>query len=449
MNYRHHADLCHAYHLLAGNGVPESNIITMLYDDVANSTDNPFPFQLFNRPSGGDPGVDVYAGCKKSYTGASVTAANVLAVLTGNASAVSGGGSGEVLNSTADDDVFFAFFDHGASGLVAMPVGPYLYANDLLAAFAQMKGAGMYRRLAVYIEACESGSMLADLPTDANIYATTASDPNESSWGWYCPGQGWGGDVVEGKDIGSCLGDLYSVSWMEDADEPGMIRKQTLQSQYEAVRDRTNLSHVMQYGELDWADTTVIGEFMGNVTTTHSSPPLPFLSLSASRLRGVGLGGSASALAVQRRAAAAAAAAAAAPHFSGVDSRHASLASLRALAARGSAPAAAQLAKELRTGEVFARAFARLSAAMGDAPAVAADPALAHLARVTQWACYKAANAAVEASACGRYTDLTLRYARTTARLCEASGGDASLVSSMVGEACAAAEAEVRAPAGA
>ena len=35
-NYRHQADVCHAYHILAANGVPEENIVVMLYDDVAN-----------------------------------------------------------------------------------------------------------------------------------------------------------------------------------------------------------------------------------------------------------------------------------------------------------------------------------------------------------------------------------------------------------------------------
>lgn len=93
-------------------------IITLLYDDVANDPANPFPGKLFNKPTTeGNPGVDVYTGCKKSYTGNDVTAANVLAILTGNASAVTGG-SGEVLKSGPDDHVFVNFVDHGAAGLV-------------------------------------------------------------------------------------------------------------------------------------------------------------------------------------------------------------------------------------------------------------------------------------------------------------------------------------------
>lgn len=58
-----------------------------------------------------------------------------------------------------------------------------------------------------YLEACESGSMFVDLPKNVNIYATTASNPTESSWGWYCYPE----DIIENKHVGSCLGDEYSI----------------------------------------------------------------------------------------------------------------------------------------------------------------------------------------------------------------------------------------------
>jgi len=73
----------------------------------------------------------------------------------------------------------------------------------------------MYSEAVVYIEACESGSMFDGILADnINIYATTAADPDESSWGTYCPPD----DMVNGVHINSCLGDLYSVNWMEDSD---------------------------------------------------------------------------------------------------------------------------------------------------------------------------------------------------------------------------------------
>jgi len=35
-NYRHQADVCHAYQILHKNGIPDSNIIVMMYDDIAH-----------------------------------------------------------------------------------------------------------------------------------------------------------------------------------------------------------------------------------------------------------------------------------------------------------------------------------------------------------------------------------------------------------------------------
>ena len=45
----------------------------------------------------------------------------------------------------------------------------------------------MYKGLVFYLEACESGSMFEGLlPTDANIYAVSASASHEPSYGTYC-----------------------------------------------------------------------------------------------------------------------------------------------------------------------------------------------------------------------------------------------------------------------
>lgn len=65
-----------------------------------------------------------------------------------------------------------------------------------------------------YLESCESGSMFTSLAKNTKIYALSAAGPDESSWGTYCPPD----DIVSNKHIGSCLGDLFSVNWMEDDD---------------------------------------------------------------------------------------------------------------------------------------------------------------------------------------------------------------------------------------
>jgi len=127
----------------------------------------------------------------------------------------------------------------------------------------------MYSELVFYLEACESGSMFVNLPKDINMYATSASSPSESSWGTYCSPD----DVVGGVSIGTCLGDLYSVNWMEDTDAAD-ITKETLLSQYNTVKKLTDKSAVMQWGSLTF-DSEVIGDFEGDLDNyTPTAKPI-------------------------------------------------------------------------------------------------------------------------------------------------------------------------------
>ena len=67
-NYRHQADVYHAYQVLIKGGFDQNKIITLAYDDIANNIKNPFKGKVFNRPTDKEPGVDVYAGVKIDYS---------------------------------------------------------------------------------------------------------------------------------------------------------------------------------------------------------------------------------------------------------------------------------------------------------------------------------------------------------------------------------------------
>merc|ERR1712133_122651 len=88
-NYRHQADIAHAWQIMRKFGIPEENIVTMMYDDVANDKHNPVPGTLINRPGG----HDVYYGVVKDYVGKDVTPDNFLKVLAGDAEGMKGIGS--------------------------------------------------------------------------------------------------------------------------------------------------------------------------------------------------------------------------------------------------------------------------------------------------------------------------------------------------------------------
>jgi len=248
-NYRHQSDIFHAYHILRNHGMPAEQIITFAYDDIANNRRNPFPGKVFNKPDG----PDVYEGVVIDYKGANVTPEKFIAVLTGNETAA----GGKVLKSTSEDNVFVYFSDHGGVGLIAFP-SSYLYADKLNAALKQMHETKMYKKLVFYLEACESGSMFNKLlPNDIKIWATTAANPSQSSWAYYCGNEA----KVNGTLIGSCLGDEYSIRWMEHSDVADM-EKVTLQEQYEVVKKAVLKSQVQLYGDMSMKDDKLI-EYQG------------------------------------------------------------------------------------------------------------------------------------------------------------------------------------------
>merc|ERR1712070_1197658 len=109
-----------------------------------------------------------------------------------------------------------------------------------------------------YLETCESGSMFQDMSIPG-IYALSASNPTESSWGSYCGTEA----KVNGKSINSCLGDLFSVSWMEDADAVDTTQE-SLEENFQTVKTATTRSQVMQWGETGFTSDKM-SEFIGNL----------------------------------------------------------------------------------------------------------------------------------------------------------------------------------------
>lgn len=141
-----------------------------------------------------------------------------------------------------------------------MPTGRYLYADELHSAVKTMHEDKMYKEMVMYIEACESGSMFEKTKyDDLDVYAVSAANGKESSWGTYCSPD----DMVDGKHIRSCLGDLFSVNWMEDSDKAKKDKEmgtETLETQYDTVKRKTTRSHVLQWGDHKFT-SEAIGEF--------------------------------------------------------------------------------------------------------------------------------------------------------------------------------------------
>lgn len=369
-------------------------------DDVAIDSDNPFPGQLFNAPTPpGVAGEDVYEGCVTpgaTYTGGNVTVANFLAVLTGNASAA----TGPVLRSDAGSKVFINLVDHGGAGLFAFP-SDLLYADQLHGALGAMTAARMFSEVVFYLESCESGSMFENiLPNATGIYAATASGPDESSWGTFCPGDpdSPGASSVNGTDLQTCLGDLFSVNWMEAVFQNCSLGAagrctEPLSLNFNITAAWTNLSTPQQYGDLRF-QAAPVGGWVSNGRA-------PFPPAARPRPR-------------------------APPQLGAVSARGATAASLRARG-RSDARAFAEQARQEKLQqkhEVALHAVARKLVGAPSADAVAFPRGFA------AWACYREANAHVD------YTDASLRLSKVVAAACAADPAGAP---ARIAAACAAA----------
>lgn len=250
-NYRHQADICHAYQILHSHGIPDERIIVMMYDDIADNRENPVKDNIINRPDG----PNVYSGVLKDYTGKDVNPETFLNVLKGEKDKVNGR---KVIESGPKDHVFVNFVDHGGPGILAFG-SSMLKAQKLMDAIMYMHDQKRYKKLVFYVEACESGSMFYDLlPKDINAYVTTASNAHESSYACYFD-----------KTRKTYLGDVYSVKWMEDSDKEN-LNSETLQKQFMITKSETNTSHVQEYGDMSIGQMTV-AEFQG----TQLANPIP------------------------------------------------------------------------------------------------------------------------------------------------------------------------------
>ena len=428
-NYRHQADACHAYQVALANGVPASQIITMLYDDVAGNEGNPFPGKLYNSVGGSD----VYAGCVIDYKGSACSMETFFRVLHGNQTAA----TPRVLGSGAQDNVFIFYTDHGAPGYVTFPAGVAMHATDLSEALLTMSQLGKYGKLLFYMDACNTGSMFGGgLLKAPRALAVAAALATEESYAAYCPPY----DKVaaeNGREVFSCLGDVMSLQWMFASSSSSKAAADdhaghaagnetttaTVGSQIDVVANRTatghvlnrdHNSHVQAFGDMSIRDMAVAA-FQGAKAGAKAGIKAG-VKVGAEGGGGGGGGG-----------AAIVAAAAAVPRTSARDvalvlARH--KVAVAAPASRAAAAAARELADVLASRARADRRFSGLGAACGQPAWVeraVPQPFLEDRATV---ACYKGLLDAT-AAAWGAMDDYALRYSGLLANLCGERGAAA------------------------
>ncbi|KAI1283055.1 Legumain [Halotydeus destructor] len=251
-NYRHQADVYHAYHVLIDHGFPKSQIIVMHYNDVYEAPLSPTPGRVIARPGG----PDVHEGVPLDYTGEEVNAENFLGALQGDPELVKRGK--KVIQSTARDHIFIYYSGHGYRGGLAFETKNMskVTAGRLNQVLQDMHDDKKYAKMVFYLESCESGSMFKDLLSpDIGIYAVTASNETALSHGHYC-------ERLDYTTIIFCPADEFSAFWLEDTDRHASLLTETFDEQFYLVKRLTELSPVNRYGDLSIGKLP-LAEFMG------------------------------------------------------------------------------------------------------------------------------------------------------------------------------------------
>ena len=262
-NYRHQSDVCHLYKLLTKNhGIPRAQVIVMMYNDIAFNEQNKHPGTIINALHG----KDVYEGTMIDYMGEDVTPNNFLKILRGESMDV---GSRNTLRSGPRDHVFVNFVDHGDTGILGFP-SDELHLVDLNRTLQRMHENGKYSQMLWYVEACFSGSMFEGLSSTWNMTAHTAANSEESSFA-----------CVWDDEIGSFLGDCWSLNWMNNTEQIyPRLYKETVGQQYKIVKEMTTQSHASIFGDLQNIYNDKLSVFFGHplANEVESEPMYPILS---------------------------------------------------------------------------------------------------------------------------------------------------------------------------
>jgi len=242
INYRHQADVCHAYHALHDLGIPEDHIVVMMVDDIAYNEQNLYPGKVFND----ERHINYYEGVPHDYTGNLVTRENFFKILSGEEMTV---GSRKSLKSGPDDNVFIYYVDHGNYNTLVFPDGT-INSTDVQNVIDTMVSNKLFKNLVIYIEACYSGSMFYKLNLPDNVYVSTAAPVGVSSYGGCIDKEG------------SVLCDLFSHAWISDL-EKFHNADYTFSDQFEVILNGlVNFSQGCAYGK-DGLSKMSINEFFG------------------------------------------------------------------------------------------------------------------------------------------------------------------------------------------
>ncbi|KAI9569932.1 peptidase C13 family-domain-containing protein [Boletus coccyginus] len=258
-NYRHMANALGMYRTVKRLGIPDSNIILMLADDVACNTRNKFPGSVYAKAG---RHLDLYGdNIEVDYRGYEVTVENFIRLLTGRVNP-SVPRSKRLLTDDRSN-VFVYMTGHGGNEFLKFQDNEEISAFDIADAFEQMWQKKRYNELLFMIDTCQANTMYSQFYSP-NILATGSSEIEENSY-----------SHENDNDIGVSVIDSYThfvLEFMEGINKTSQVSVQDLFSAYDpaVIRSHAGVRSDLFRRPLD---KTRITDFFGGVAQAEVFPP--------------------------------------------------------------------------------------------------------------------------------------------------------------------------------
>ncbi|KAM3438565.1 hypothetical protein MY1884_007866 [Beauveria asiatica] len=198
-NYRHLANVLSIYRTVKRLGIPDSQIILMLPDDMACNPRNAFPGTVY---SNSDRAVDLYGdNIEVDYRGYEVTVENFIRLLTDRVGEEMP--RSKRLLTDERSNILVYMTGHGGNEFLKFQDAEEIGAFDLAHAFEQMWEKKRYNEILFMIDTCQANTMYSRLYSP-NIIATGSSELDESSYSHHAD-----------NDVGVAVIDRYTYYNLE------------------------------------------------------------------------------------------------------------------------------------------------------------------------------------------------------------------------------------------
>ncbi|AET41300.1 GPI-anchor transamidase Ecym_8003 [Eremothecium cymbalariae DBVPG len=250
-NYRHMANVLSMYRTVKRLGIPDSQIILMLSDDIACNSRNLFPGAVFNNA---DRAIDLYGqSVEVDYRGYEVTVENFIRLLTDRWDDVQP--KSKRLMTDENSNIFIYITGHGGEDFLKFQDAEEISSYDIADAFAQMWEKKRYNEIFFMIDTCQANTMYSRCYSP-NVLAVGSSELDESSYSHHS-------DV----EIGVAVIDRFTYYTLEFMEQIKKNSTATLQDLFDYYTFEKVHSHVGVRKYLYERDTAevLITDFFGNV----------------------------------------------------------------------------------------------------------------------------------------------------------------------------------------